>query len=66
MKRQTAIALLLATSAAASGCSGLNVSGVLTMTYNTPAITQAVMTPGAERELSAAPSPRKPAAHAQQ
>jgi len=35
-------ALLLLT-----GCAGLNVSGVVTATYNTPATTQATLTPGA-------------------
>jgi len=39
--------LLLAT--ALTGCAGLNVSWVATASYNTPAITTATLTPGAEK-----------------
>lgn len=48
-QRGHALPLMLATVAALAvlvGCSGLNVSWVATASYNTPAVTQAVMTPG--------------------
>ena len=41
-------ALILATVALGlmAGCAGFNVQGVVTLTYNTGAVTQAIMTPG--------------------
>ena len=47
-KDQTLTKIILATMAALvlSGCAGLNVSWVATASYNTPATTSAILTPG--------------------
>ena len=45
MNKHFAILLLVAL---LPGCAGLNVSGAITATYNTPAVTSVTMTPGAE------------------